>query len=347
MLTRHPANPLLTPEDILPSRPDFEVVGVFNAGAALYQDETILLLRVSERPRPARAGTVLIPYLAASGDLMVKQISHDDPAWDTGDPRQVRYLPTGEMYLTSISHLRLARSGDGVHFVVDAQPWVTPQFPYESFGIEDARITRIDDTYYINYTAVSQHGIATSLMKTTDFVHVQRQGVIFPPANRDVTLFPAQVQGEYVCYHRPMPGMFGKMSIWMATSPDLYHWGKHRIVLEPGAIDWASGRVGSGAPPIWTERGWLSIYHAADTQDRYCLGAFLTPHDDPGRIIARSAEPILWPEAAYEEDGFFSGVVFTCGAVVQGDMLRLYYGAADECIALAETQLDTLLDALS
>lgn len=351
MLVRHPANPLLTPADVPPSRPGFEVAGVFNAGAALYQDETILLLRVSERPTPTVPGVALSPYLADDGALIVKQIPLDDPAWDTRDPRKVRYLPTGEMYLTSISHLRLARSQDGVHFTVDAHPWVAPQMPYESFGMEDARITLLDDPahdaiYCVNYTSVSPHGIATSLITTPDFVQVQREGVIFPPANRDVTIFPRQVNGEYVCYHRPMPGMFGKMSMWLATSPDLHHWGGHQVILEPGMTDWANGRVGGGAPPIWTERGWLSIYHAADSHDRYCLGAFLTPHDEPGQITVMSKGPILEPQADYETTGFFNNVVFTCGAVVRGDTLRIYYGAADERIALAEASLDNFLDAL-
>ncbi len=346
MLIRHSANPLLTPADVPPSVSGFEVVGVFNAGACLYQDEIILLLRVSERPRQASPDVVLAPHLADDGSLTVKRIPLDDPEWDTRDPRQVFHLVSGEAYLTSISHLRLARSQDGVQFRVEPRPWVAPQLPYERFGMEDARITRIGDTYYVNYTSVSPHGIATSLITTPDFDHIRREGMLFPPANRDVTLFPSLIRGEYVCYHRPMPGAFGRMSIWMATSPDLRHWGNHRVVLEQDAAGWSSGRVGGGAPPIWTERGWLSVYHAADRDDRYHLGAFLTAHEEPARIIARSDRAILAPQADYETAGFFSNVVFTCGVVVQGGVLRVYYGAADECIALAEVSLDDLLAAL-
>lgn len=346
MLIRHPANPLITPADVVPSRPDFEVVGVFNAGATIYQGTTLLLLRVSERPTQSDTATILVPYLSPEGELIVRSIPGGDPEWDTHDPRKVHHLPTGEMYLTSISHLRLARSEDGVHFTVDRHPWAPPRPPFENFGMEDARITQIDDTFYINYTSVSPQGIATSLITTTDFVRLTRQGVMFPPANRDVTIFPKQVNGLYVCYHRPMPGLFGRMNIWMATSPDMRHWGNHQIVLESRTSNWDSGRVGGGAPPIWTKEGWLSIYHAADAQDRYCLGAFLTPHDEPGRIIARSSGAILSPQAPYETDGFFRNVVFTCGAVVVDGILRVYYGAADERLALAEAPLDELLHAL-
>ena len=218
--------------------------------------------------------------------------------------------------------------------------------PVEAFGVEDARITQIEGRYYVNYTAVSPYGIATALASTTDFETIDRRGLIFAPSNRDVTLFPEKVGGKYLCYHRPMPGMFPRLNIWLATSPDLLHWGELRVVLESQSDSWDSGRVGGGAPPIKTDQGWLSIYHAADANDRYCLGAFLTALDAPGKIIARSYEPIFVPEQPYETQGFYGNVVFTCGTVVQGDRLRLYYGAADERVALAEASISALIQSL-
>jgi beta-1,2-mannobiose phosphorylase / 1,2-beta-oligomannan phosphorylase len=344
MLNRNLHNPLITPDDVKPSRPDFEILGTFNAGAATYKDEVILLLRVSERPAAQEDGIILCPHLSSTGELIVERIAQDSPDYDTHDPRKIFQRKTGDALLTSISHLRLARSKDGVHFSIDEKPWLQAEPPYEGFGVEDARITQIGDTYYVNYTAVSEHGIATALVSTADFVQIKRLGIILPPANRDVTIFPQRINGQYVCYHRPMPGMFGRMNMWMATSPDLIHWGNHRILLEQSGDE--SGRIGGGATPIWTERGWLSIYHTADADDRYCLGAFLTPHDEPGRIIARSRQPILSPEEGYETEGFYNNVVFTCGAVEDNGILRLYYGAADERIALAEVSINDLLDSL-
>lgn len=346
MFIRHPDNPLITPATIRPSRPDLEVIGAFNAGATLYRGEVLLLVRVAERPIVRDEDWVQCPYYTPQGDLAIRRVHRDDPAWDLSDPRVIRHRATGELLLTSVSHLRLARSRDGVRFSVSDTPWLTPASPYEAFGVEDPRITRIGDRYYINYTAVSPHGIATALVSTPDFVHIQREGIIFPPDNRDVTLFPEPVNGQYYCYHRPMPGMFKQMSIWLAASPDLRHWGDSRLVLAGRPGQWDAGRVGGGAPPIATARGWLSIYHGADEHDRYCLGAFLTPYDEPGRIIARSAGAVLWPEAPYEVDGFFRNVVFTCGAVVMAGQVRLYYGAADATVALAEAPLDQLLDTL-
>lgn len=341
MLNRHPANPLISPADVPPSIPGWEVIGTFNAGACTYQDEIILLLRVAERPSNTNDDVVLCPYYV-EGELVIERIRHDDPAWDTSDARMVFNHAKGELRLTSISHLRLARSHDGVTFTVDATPWLQPGAAYETSGIEDARITQVDDQYVVNYSAVSPFGVATSLVSTTDFVTIEQHGIIFPPNNRDVTIFPRRINGQYVCYHRPMPG-YGGLHIWIATSPDLKCWGNHQTVLSMSDSGWMSGRIGGGAPPILTEAGWLSIFHAADKQNRYCLGAFITAQDDPARIIKMFEQPILMPEAPYETNGFFGDVVFTCGVVQRGDQLLIYYGAADEHIALATVSLDELL----
>ena len=346
MFTRHPLNPLITPAHLRPSRPDYEVIGAFNAGAALVHGETILLVRVAERPIKSDPRWIVCPYLDASGEITLLRIHPDDSDYDTRDPRFVRHLPSGNVFLTSMSHIRCARSSDGVHFTIGDQPFLQAETPYEAFGVEDARITPLGDEYYINYSAVSSHGIATGLALTRDFQTARRHGIIFPPSNRDVAIFPRQVNGLYACYHRPMPGDFGAYSIWYATSPDLVRWGDHQVVVQGSRMGWDSGRVGGGAPPVWTEHGWLSIYHAADRTQRYCLGALLTAHDDPTRVLARSSTPIFAPELPYETDGFFPNVVFTCGATVIGDTLRLYYGASDETIALAEASLSELLETL-
>lgn len=341
MLIRHPANPLISPADVQPSRPDWEVVGTFNAGACHFNDDVILLLRVAERPINPDPDVVLCPYYV-DGQLVVDRVRRDDPDWVTSDPRGASHIKTGLERLTSISHLRLARSADGIHFTVEPTPWLQPSDAYEAYGVEDARITRIEDRYYVNYTAVSTFGIATSLVSTTDFVTVERHGMIFAPPNRDVTIFPERIKGKYVCYHRPMPE-WGGLHIWMATSPDLTSWGHHRVVLTKGDGGWMAGRIGGGAPPVLTEAGWLSVFHAADKNGQYCLGAFVADKDDPTHIIKVSEEPIFWPEAPYETDGFYSNVVFTCGTVVQDEQLWIYYGAADEHIALATIPLADLL----
>lgn len=109
----------------------------------------------------------------------------------------------------------------------------------------------------------------------------------------------------------------------------------------------ARGSVGAGAVPIRTERGWQLLYHGVDSQLRYSMGAALLDLNDPARVIDRTEEPLLAPEAPYETEGFFGNVVFSCGATVQGDVIRMYYGVADTALACAELSLSEILDAMS
>jgi len=341
-------NPLIRPADVKPSREGYEVVGVMNAGATCVGDETLLLLRVAECPTH-EPDEVVAPFLHPedlSKGIKLLRVKKDDPDLERTDRRVFRYK--GRLYLTSISHLRLARSKDGLHFQTDDVQAMVPERRDEEFGIEDPRITRIGDVYYINYTAVARTGIATALAVTRDFKTFERKGLIFSVENRDVTIFPEQVSGQYVCYHRPMTSGMGGPDIWFARSPDLVHWGEHARVCGPRAGCWDGWKIGGGAVPIQTSRGWLAIYHGADDTQRYALGLLLAELDRPDKVIVRSREPVLAPEAPYEVEGFFGNVVFTCGAIVKPDgRVTIYYGAADECIAAAETTIDDLLATLA
>ena len=331
-----------------PSRPDLEVVGAFNAGVARINDEVLLLLRVAEAPpRSDREVTAPI-YNVETRTLELKKWSRSDDV-DTSDPRVI--IAHGAIWLTSISHLRIARSTDGIHFEVDRAPALSPQDKYEAFGIEDPRITQIDDTYWINYTAASRHGVSTALASTKDFRNFERHGIIFPPSNKNVTIFPGKIRGKYAALHRPMLDGFGKPAIWSAASPDLFSWGNHRFVAAARDGSWDDSKIGGGAVPFRVRTadhdGWLAIYHGVtETPYGYSLGALLLDADDPSHVIARSRDPILAPEATYERDGFFNGVVFTCGLTVDDDLVRIYYGAADGVTAVADLSLDSILSGL-
>ncbi len=346
-MIRFDNNPLITPKDVKPSRPDFEVVCVFNAGAIRFGGEILLLLRVAERPRP-QPGEVVAPILHPddpSRGIQLLRVRKGDPDLEEIDSRVFKYRQA--TYLTSISHLRLARSSDGRNFTVAETPALAPACREEEFGIEDPRITQMEDRYYINYSAISRMGISTGLAVTRDFVTYERMGIIFVPDNRDVTIFPEKVGGLYVCYHRPLSAMFGRADMWLATSPDLLRWGDHKFVAGTRPGMWDCWRIGGGAVPFKIPRGWLEIYHGVDATQRYCLAAMLAEADRPERIIARSPAPILVPDAPYEREGFFGNVVFTCGAVAEQDgRVIVYYGAADQCIAAAETTVDDLLAGL-
>jgi predicted GH43/DUF377 family glycosyl hydrolase len=338
-----------------PSRPDLRVLGVFNPGVTRHDGATVLLLRVAEAPVHIADDEVAAPVFdPRSRTILVRRWRRDDPDVDAGDPRMI--IVDGQSWLTSISHLRVARSGDGIHFEVEPAPALSPATEYEAFGVEDARISRIAGTYWINYTAVSSHGITTALASTRDFKTFGRHGVIFPPNNRDVTIFPEQLGGRWRALHRPMPWGLGAPAIWLATSPDMVAWGDHRLVAGPRAGMWDEVKIGGGAVPfrVRTDRrdAWLAVYHGVTgSPHRYALGALLLDAADPSRVLGRSRAPILQPEAPYEKSGFFAEVVFTCGLLSPNDgaadgTVRVYYGAADGVTAVADLSLSEIVAGL-
>ena len=345
-ISRSPHNPIISPENIKPSRDDFEVIGVFNAGVARFQDDVILLLRVAERPIKKNPDIVLTAvYDVHENQIVTKSFSKTDPAIDFSDPRLIQ-TPAGT-YLTSISHLRLARSKDGIHFEIEDNPAIGPATGYETFGLEDPRITLINGAYYIDYVGVSPRGVTTCLISTRDFISFQRLGVIFCPENKDVVLFPEKIGGKFYALHRPVSPLFEKQDIWLAESPDLITWGNHRHLFGPQAGGWDEAKVGAGAVPVRTERGWLEVYHGVNRNNRYCLGAVLLDIDEPWNILARSTEPVLIPEMDYECLGFFGHVVFSCGLLCEDGILKIYYGAADTSICCAELSLKEVLESLN
>ncbi|MEN6333256.1 MAG: glycoside hydrolase family 130 protein, partial [Phycisphaerales bacterium] len=328
-------NPIIRPQDVRPSRADFEVIGVFNAAVARLGREAILLLRVAERPIQVRKEAVLCPiYDLTSEEIVLKPFARDDPLNDFSDPRLI--LRPGQTYLTSISHLRVARSHDGIRFVVEGTPALQAATEYETFGIEDPRVTTIDGVHYVAYVGVSPVGVTTCLASTRDFESFDRLGVIFHPDNKDVTLFPATVAGRYYALHRPHSSLFLRNDIWLAESPDLLCWGNHRHLVGTRDGMWDETRIGAGAAPFRIDEGWVEVYHGADRDHRYCLGALLLDPEQPWRVLARSRTPLFAPEADYERGGFFGNVVFTCGLLFEDETLKIYYGAADTSICYAE-----------
>lgn len=345
-LSRSDKNPIITPASIKPSRPDFKVEGTFNAGVIDCGHETVMLLRVAESVISIDPNLVQVPIMEQQGAecvLTIRSFSRNDPTYDFSDPRTVvpRSDPS-KLFLTSLSHIRLARSPNGVDFQVDDLPFIFPDNRYELYGCEDPRVIQIEGAYYINYSSVSDLGICTSLARTQDFKSAEKLGLIFAPDNRDVCLFPEKIGGWYWALHRPAPTHFGSPGIWIAKSPDLLHWGDHKSLLDISPGGWDQRKVGGGAPMLKTAKGWLQVYHGVDQAQRYCLGALLLDLEDPTRIVARLSEPLMEPVAPYERHGFFGNVVFTCGATIRNDDLHIYYGAADEVMGVATMPLSAL-----
>lgn len=341
---RFPQNPLLAPGDLRPSQEGLEIACLLNPGVFRYQDKTWLLVRVAERPVQTD-GILSFPVISPDGGTEIITLELDDPDLDYRDPRVIRYK--GADYLTTLSHLRLLRSDDGIGFYEpDGYPLLHGEGILETFGVEDCRVSQIGGTYFLSFTSVSPQGVCVSLRSTTDWKNFEKHGVIFSPHNKDCAIFEEKVNGQYYALHRPSSVDLGGNYMWIAESPDGKHWGNHRCIAKTRKRYWDSARVGAGAAPIKTREGWLEVYHGADEKHRYCLGALLLDLNDPGKVIGRSERPIMEPVAAYETTGFFGHVVFTNGHVVDGDTLTIYYGAADEFVCGARFSIQEILDGL-
>jgi predicted GH43/DUF377 family glycosyl hydrolase len=337
-------NPLLRPSDVRPSSAGMQVECLLNPGVFRFDNMIWLLLRVAERPKQA-SGKTSFPVLDATGHVEILEFDNSDPKLNRDDPRVINY--DGNDFLTTMSHLRLVASEDGIHF--QEHPSYPAMFglgELESYGIEDCRVVQIDATYYLSYTQVSPHGVGVGLRTTTDWRAIVPRGMILPPHNKDCAIFGERIGGKYYALHRPSSVFLGGNYIWLAESTDLVHWGAHRCIAHSRRGMWDSARVGAGAAPVRTSVGWLEIYHGADADQRYCLGALLFDLESPWKVLARSSEPIMEPVAEYERAGFFGNVVFTNGHVVDGDALTIYYGASDSVICGARFSIKEILRSL-
>lgn len=346
MIEKYEGNPVVKPSEVNPSMEGYEVYGAFNPGALAFGDEILLLMRTAEGCEP-KEGFVRTPiYRFEDGrsypDIM--EFEADDPDVALKDTRGVVYK--GKDYLSTMSHIRIARSKDGFNFEVDEKPFLYPANESEKYGIEDARVTRIDGRYYLNYSIISEDSWCTALSVTDDFKSVERLGVIFHPENKDVAIFPEKVNGRYIALHRPNNSGFGRASIWYAESPDLLHWGNHKCIARPRDTQWEAMKIGGGAPPLKTKEGWLVIYHGKGENSLYSLFTLLLDLDEPSKVLKRGKKPLLLPTESYETEGFFPNVVFSNGVVEKDGKVFVYYGAADEFSCLAVTDMEYLMASL-
>lgn len=344
ILERFPNNPLISPEDVVPSYPDWEVTGAYNCGAFCYEDRIGLLVRITERPINKDPQIVVAPVLEfpnGSAHMVVKAWPRS--AVNVSDPR---FVEAETRYDAIHSHLRLAWSDDGYHFQVDDKPTITGQREWEAFGIHDPRVLYIDGQWTIIYSGGGHVGMVMSLATTQDWRTFDYKGIIFPPDNKDVCLFPEKINGRYCCIHRPSGVYFGGNDMWLAYSDDLLHWGSHQPLAQRRPGMWDSSRIGCGPEPIRTSEGWLELYHGSD-DTCYYLGAILLDLQDPSKVIARSDSPLLQPEADYEKHGFYDNVVFPHGLVRRDDdRYFLYYGGADKYTCGCEISISGILNSL-
>jgi predicted GH43/DUF377 family glycosyl hydrolase len=222
-------------------------------------------------------------------------------------------------------------------------------YPEELWGIEDPRITWVPELaqYAVLYTAYSHGGPGVSLALTRDFRTFERFGMILSPDDKDAALLPHRIGGSWALVHRPAGPRGAHM--WVSYSDDLRHWGSHKVLLEAREGAWWDARkIGLSPPPIETPQGWLVIYHGVRITGAGCLyrlGLALFDLETPERCIKRADEWVFGPEEGYEIHGDVGYVVFPCGTTVDpdGDTLRVYYGGADSCVALATASIREIL----
>ncbi len=271
-------------------------------------------------------------------------------------------------------YLGLAESTNGFDFerVSDEPVFGPSKDSFDGGCIEDPRIIKFGDTYFVTYAtrmfypgsywtgkiplnghnpdlpeetprAIHYNFTRSALAATKDFRQWYRLGPITPASvdDRDAIIFPEKVNDKFVMLHRPGTWCGNgykceKPSIWISFADDMLCWNSDELLAVP-EYDWEQMKIGGSTPPIKTERGWLTLYHGVDEEQIYRTGVMMLDLDDPRKIIARVPEPVLEPEEDYECKGLIPNVVFPCGNVVIGDQLFVYYGGADTtcCVATA------------
>jgi predicted GH43/DUF377 family glycosyl hydrolase len=240
-----------------------------------------------------------------------------------------------------VSRIGYAVSRDGFDWLRLDRPVLEPATEQEAKGVEDPRITRLGNTFYMCYTAWSGTLWQIALARSQNLITWERMGFPLPgERNKDAALFPEKIKGRYCMFHRREP------DIWIAYSDDLLHWNDHQIVMRPRPGAWDRVKIGANGPPLKTDAGWLFLYHGFAEDMVYKLGVALLDLEDPAVVLKRQGEPILEPAEEWERHGDVPNVVFSCGQVMTDEALYVYYGGADTAIGVATADKDENLDFL-
>jgi predicted GH43/DUF377 family glycosyl hydrolase len=250
-----------------------------------------------------------------------------------------------------ISRIGYAVSTDGFRWNRLREPVLVPRDEQESRGVQDPRVTEIEGTFYMAYTAWGPYrggeGLANGnvypmLAKSANLITWERLGpIVTGEDNKDHVLFPRKYGGRFLAFHRRRP------FVWIAYSNDAVVWRERDMAKVFGPREdswWDSKGVGCNGVPIETEDGWLCFYHAYDEGRVYRLSALLLDRDDPSKVIHRPKEPMFWPEEVWEVRGDVPNVVFSNANILVGDTVYVYYGGGDHVIGLATCKLDDLME---
>jgi beta-1,2-mannobiose phosphorylase / 1,2-beta-oligomannan phosphorylase len=341
---------ILKPQDFKPSFDSVRIEGILNPGAIrMPNNDIILYVRVSERPiKKSEGGSPII--VEKEKYKFMKMDNHEI----VGKNDNIVFLRDGICRLLNISHLRsviLDPSGFEVK-KINQKPAIMGLPTYSNMGVEDPRIVKIKNKYYMTYVSVStENGVSTSLAVSKDLLNWKRNGIIFRVQNKDVVLFPEKINGKFIALHRPEGFFhFDKPSIWISYSKDAAYWGKEKSIVHPREGGWDSLRIGAGCPPIKTEKGWLVIYHGVGylkNRIAYSAGSFLLDLKNPEKVIARTPKDkaFIEPIENYEKTGYVKNVVFPTGIVpdLDGKHVLIYSGGADKYVSVKKILISDLL----
>lgn len=261
-------------------------------------------------------------------------------------------------------YLGLAYSDDGKTWKVEPKPVldmhsIDPEFN----NVYDPRATVMDDgRCLVTFGMDTRHGVRGVIAMTEDFRKFDIKSICVPD-NRNMVVFPRRFRGKYLRLERPFPiygrpGYPERFDIWYSDSPDLEYWGRPGLLLGVEHVPFADLKLGAGAPPILTEKGWLCIFHSSDFdpnrgkngfetswKKRYSAGVMLLDLEDPRKVVGLCKQPLMVPEAEYETTGGYRhNVIFPTGAILEDDgEVKIYYGASDTSMALATANVDDLL----
>ena len=253
------------------------------------------------------------------------------------------------------ANLGFATSDDGVNWSV-SQKSCFELSNDEISRAYDPRLTVIDGECYMCFAVDTKHGLLGGIAKTEDFEKFDILSTTLPD-NRNLALFPEKIGGNFVRLERPMPvysrGGKDTFDLWLSESPDMIFWGRHRLVMGVEEVSFANDKIGPAAPPVKTEKGWLTTFHAVELdttrgkngwedkwQKSYYAGIALLDLDDPSKVIGKYSKPLITCDRDFEtKDGYRKDVIFPCGMILEDSgEVKIYYGASDtvECLATAD-----------
>ena len=366
LCNRLSSNPLVKPENVVPSRFGHQVVGILNPTFFLLGEARHLIVRVDEIHGDSFAND--------GSNRPNNQISSDNRVAGMGSVEfgtietfpeltsigtEPNMLGLAELKAEQqdqfaypfpyVSHLRIAKLSDGI-VKVEGSPLIYPEDHFSEFGCEDPRAVILEDTSLVTYTALGQYGATSWLARLDMDGKLQDKKMLQGPDHKHSTLFPEKIRDSYWMLSRPLVRTYIRSNgTWMYRSNDLIQWGSPSPILMPREDMWDSVRVGPCASPILIEMGWLLFYYGVDSENSYHVGAALLARENPARVIARTPIPLLSPVLEWERNGRRADAVFSCGFeyLEEEDTYRLYYGAADTSIGAADVKASVLYDALA